>query len=301
MSNTPLIAIIYLYSIEYNELIMQEFGDNWTEAKIDILLKYTKAYLQIMKSRDYFKLIYFDGFAGAGYIDLNDSSRIAGSAIEVLKINKPRPFDLYYFVELDEQKASSLKDLISKEFENKKRIVHVVEDDCNSRLISMANFLKRSENKNYRALAFIDPQGMQVNYKSLEAYKNVSGVDLWLLLPTGIGTNRLLTRNGNISNSWKQKLSDHLGIDAIDIEKKFYQISPQGNLFGEPPEKKKISNAIDLIAELYRNKLSEIWEYTSEPYLLKNSTNSTMFHFLLASNNKNAVRIADDIIKKSID
>lgn len=47
---------------------MNEFGGNWTKIKIEILVKYAKAYLTIMKSRTFFKLLYFDGFAGSGEI-----------------------------------------------------------------------------------------------------------------------------------------------------------------------------------------------------------------------------------------
>ena len=45
---------------------MNEFGGDWTKTKIEILVEYAKAYLQIMSKRTYFKLLYFDGFAGSG-------------------------------------------------------------------------------------------------------------------------------------------------------------------------------------------------------------------------------------------
>jgi hypothetical protein len=45
---------------------MNEFGGNWTKIKIEILIEYAKAYLSIMKSRKFFKLLYFEGFAGSG-------------------------------------------------------------------------------------------------------------------------------------------------------------------------------------------------------------------------------------------
>lgn len=50
---------------------MNEFGGNWTEKKIEILVEYAGAYLNIMNvyaKRYSWKLLYFDGFAGSGEI-----------------------------------------------------------------------------------------------------------------------------------------------------------------------------------------------------------------------------------------
>lgn len=276
---------------------MQEFGDNWTIAKIDVLVKYANAYLSIMKDRKYFKLIYFDGFAGAGHIDLNFERRVDGAATKILEINEPRGFDHYYFVELDSRKAKSLRDGIESRFPNKFSQCQVIEDDCNNRLISMAKFLGEVENKNYRVLAYIDPQGMQVKHASLLAYKDLDGVDAWILIPTGIGTNRLLKRNGDISENWISKISEHLGISEEEIKEIFYYKNPQTNLFGDS-EILKENNAIEIAINLYKKKLTEIWKYASKPIALKNQTNSTMFHFIMVSNNKTAVKIANEIASK---
>jgi len=46
---------------------MNNFGGDWTKIKIEILVEYAKAYLVIMKDRKFFKLMYFDGFAGSGF------------------------------------------------------------------------------------------------------------------------------------------------------------------------------------------------------------------------------------------
>jgi three-Cys-motif partner protein len=79
------------------------------------------------------------------------------------------------------------------------RNAHVVQADCNDKLIKMSSFLK--ENQKYRTLAFIDPYGMSVNWSSIEKLKSL-GIDLWMLIPTGIGVNRLLKKDGNLSEAW---------------------------------------------------------------------------------------------------
>jgi len=49
---------------------VNHFGGNWTYQKIQIIELYAKAYLQIMKEHPYWKLMYFDGFAGTGEIKI---------------------------------------------------------------------------------------------------------------------------------------------------------------------------------------------------------------------------------------
>lgn len=45
-------------------------------------------------------------------------------------------------------------------------------------------------------------------------------------------------------------------------------------------------------------RLQEVFEYVSKPYELRNSSNSVMYHLFLTSNNKTAVNIANDIVRK---
>lgn len=81
---------------------MNEFGGDWTKIKIEILVEYAKAYLTIMNKQEFFKLLYFDGFAGSGHIVKDKKINLdvtVGAAKRILEIEKPRPFDEYYFVE----------------------------------------------------------------------------------------------------------------------------------------------------------------------------------------------------------
>lgn len=80
-----------------------KFGGNWTEQKIEILETYIKQFLKVFKNKPHEKLLYFDGFAGSGSIEVEatemDTKIIEGAAIKILKIDEPRSFDMYYFVE----------------------------------------------------------------------------------------------------------------------------------------------------------------------------------------------------------
>jgi three-Cys-motif partner protein len=62
-----------------------------------------------------------------------------------------------------------------------------------------------------RAVLFLDPYGMQVEWRTIEAIAATKAIDLWLLFPLGIGVNRLLTKSGDIPESWRNRLNLLLG------------------------------------------------------------------------------------------
>ncbi len=275
---------------------MNTFGGNWTKAKIEILVDYAKAYLQIMRDRPYFELLYFDGFAGSGSIvrdDKEDVDLTIGAARRIVEINLPRPFDKYYFVEKDRGNFESLKASTKDLFPEKK--IYLENGDCNKKLIDMANFLRRPENKSVRTLAYVDPCGMQVEWRAIEALKGLN-LDMWILVPTGMGVNRLLTKSGEISETWLSRLETFLGIEKSGIKDLFYNETP--TLFEEFTHIRKEDKAIEKSAELYSQRLNEVFENVSQPFELKNSSNSIMYHLFLASNNPTGVKIANDIVKK---
>lgn len=280
---------------------MNQFGGDWTENKIEILVEYAKAYLNIMNihaSRHSWKLLYFDGFAGSGFIKKGKEENqklIVGAAKRILEIEQPRPFDMFYFVEKEVGNVTLLRENTEQHFPHKN--IHIVNTDCNKKIMSMSTFLAGPEGKKYKTLAYIDPCGMQLNWSSLEALQERS-VDVWILVPTGMGVNRLLKKDSNITDAWVSRLEVFLGMSKEEILKHFYKETTTHTLFGEETTTTKEEKAIEKSAILYKERLNKLFNFVSEPYVLKNKANSIMFHFLMASNNKTAVKIANEIIVK---
>ncbi len=280
---------------------MNKFGGDWTENKIEILVEYAKAYLNIMNtyaSQFNWKLLYFDGFAGSGFITKGNEENqklIVGGAKRILEIETPRPFDLFYFVEKETDNVELLKNNTKDIFPEKE--IHIVNTDCNEKIEDLSKFLLSHKGKQFKTLAYIDPCGMQLNWSSLVALEKLS-VDVWVLVPTGMGVNRLLKTNGEISDAWISRLEVFLGMNKEDILAHFYTETVVQTLFGDEKVVSKEDNAIEKSATLYRNRLNKLFKFVSDPYILKNKSNSVMFHFLMASNNKTAVKIANEIVKK---
>ena len=275
---------------------MNVFGGDWTKIKIEILVEYAQAYLRIMSKRPYYKLLYFDGFAGSGSIIKEKAEGVEetiGAARRIVEISDPIPFDLYYFVEKNPKNFVLLEESTKKRFPDK--TIYTVNEDCNDKMVELANFLRRPENKKFRTLAYIDPCGMQVEWRSIECLRGLP-VDMWVLVPTGLGVNRLLKKDGEITASWMDRLERFLGKSKEDIKAIFYQESQ--TLFPGMLDVRKKEGAIKRSTELYKARLNEVFQYVSEPYELTNSTGSIMYHLFLAANNKTAVKIGNDIVKK---
>ncbi|HOU82758.1 MAG TPA: three-Cys-motif partner protein TcmP [Bacteroidales bacterium] len=291
--------------------IDKSWGGSWTEQKLQAFEKYVNAYLTIMlNQRRKFNgwpqtIIYIDGFAGCGdrfftkdqdtlsFSELNiDESEIKvykGSAERVVKLDKK--FDEYYFIDTDENALNKLKTKIEPHFDEKSKYVFW-QKDINDALIEFSNYLDNSK----VALILLDPFGMQLNWESIEKFKN-KRVDVWILLPSGVIINRLLDRQGNLKNI--NKLESFFGITRDEIQKEFYESKKENTLFGEIEINHKVHNAIEKIAELYIKRLKTIWDYVTEkPLVLYNNRNVPIYHFVFASNNKTAKNIASQIIIK---
>jgi len=215
--------------------------------------------------------------------------------MRILKIDKPRAFDLYYFVEKKKNLAKDLNKKIKDLFPAKES--YVVAEDCNKKLIDLSNnFLRQPKGKGFKVLGFIDPKGMQLEWSSLEALRGLP-IDLWILNPTS-GTNRVLTRNSKMDESWLRRLELFLGMRKDEILMHFYSERP--NLFGEV-DIVKDGNSISKLHELYANRIvGNIFKYVSNPKILRNNSGVPLFHFFMATNNKIALRIANSIVNPKL-
>lgn len=284
------------------------FGGPWTNKKLDAFSKYVWSYLSIMKFHQYWDTIYFDGFAGSGenkkvcetglYKQLSitpEEERIyLGSAERVLSIKDDLKFNYYYFIDLHSKNLEKLKSKISKYQEHHKNQFQYKKGNCNDFILQLSDAMKKDKNK-YAALVFLDPFGMQIDWDSIASLKNTR-TDIWILIPTGVIVNRLLDKSGKLRHI--ERLTSFFGMPEEELKSYFYSVQTKSTLFGYEDEIiTKISKPIEKIAELYSERLKSIWKYVTEkPLTLTNSNNVPIFHFVFASNNANARKIANQII-----
>lgn len=304
--------------IQSDPLVVNEpsstWGGSWTERKLLAFEKYVKAYLTIFnKYRDKYnwKLVYFDGFAGSGTrgeegkfessntslfddyeIEEREEKLYQGAAERVLKLDI-RGFDYYYFIERNPEALNQLEiKLKSLPPEGKK--LEFRSEDANVEIKNLARGFK--VHPELRGLVLLDPFGMQLDWSTLEQLKGCN-IDLWLLLPSGVIINRLLDRKGKLLFS--DKLQKFFGLTEQEIREFFYEKKKEMTLFGEDEITTKLPNAVHRIAELYTSRLKTLFtQVDDDPLILYNDHGVPIFHFVFASNNSTAKKIAKEIVGK---
>lgn len=295
----------------------KSWGGQWTEDKLDCFQKYVKAYLTIMNAyREKFrwKLVYFDGFAGSGSREqslvadekamslfgeeLHDASELhpyQGAAERVVQIEQQmRGFNEYWFIDKNEQNITSLELKLAEYQTRGKKIFRP--NDANEEVLNLGRRLR--EHPKTKVLCLLDPFGMSINWDSIVALAG-NGIDLWILVPTGSIVNRLIQKNGELR--YPEKLEDFFGLPQQVIFDRFYEKKEaEANLFDMGREEvRKVKNIIGEIDQLYRDQLGQIFPYvTPEPLVMRNSRGLPIFHFVCASHNETAVKIAQQIINK---
>jgi len=173
--------------------------------------------------------------------------------------------------------------------------IQIINADANSYLADLC--LNYSWKKN-RAVLFLDPYGMEVEWNTIEAIASTQAIDLWLLFPLGVAVNRLLRRDGQIDETVKKKLDRFFG--TTDWFDQFYQTKTTDSLFGIESVTEKVVN-FEGISRYFVKRLKSIFSDAADnPLQLYNSKNNPLYLLCFAVGNKRgaptAIRIARNIL-----
>ncbi|MBX9594734.1 MAG: three-Cys-motif partner protein TcmP [Roseomonas sp.] len=202
---------------------VQTFGNRDTSTKQSVVVRYLAAYLRVM-SKQRFHLSYVDAFAGSGAridaaaaaerqpgfeFSLAAPEPKSSTALEALRL-KPG-FHRYVFGDLNAGNIAALRDRI-KEARAKGEALPDAElcvMDANALVKRECEWLGESASR--KAVVFLDPFGMQVEWTTLEAIARCPQIDVWLLVPTGIGVNRLLPWERDPDPGWMARMDVFYG------------------------------------------------------------------------------------------
>lgn len=292
-----------------NKAFPQQFGGDWTEIKLRKIEKYLHAYAQIMKDKD-FVYAYIDAFAGTGYRTADEEEQnlllpliepesqrfLEGSAPIALKVT-PR-FSKYIFIEKDPERFKELEKL-KTEFPDLSDDIILENQEANEYIQELCS--KQWLTHKRRAVMFLDPFGMQVQWNTIEAIANTKAIDLWLLFPLGVAVNRMLTRNAQIPAAWKDRLNLLFGTQ--NWEQAFYETKKMHSLFGEEVRTEKVKDPFQSISTYFVERLKTIFPGVADnPLPLYNSRGNPLYLLCFASANPQgsatAIRIAQDILRR---
>jgi three-Cys-motif partner protein len=281
-----------------------QFGGIWTEQKLAALKKYLVAYQTIFKQNlaaQHYRTIYVDAFAGTGARLITSSPQLLelredevayknGSVRVALEL--PRTFDRYVFIERKRIFVTELGRMIAADFAQLMDHCEIHRAEANSFLTSWCAL---QDWRATRAVVFLDPYGMTVEWRTIKALARTKGVDLWILLPVGVGINRVLVRGGLPTPVWGKRLTRLFG--TADWAQTFYEPVGQHDMFtGDAAQVEKVAD-FNAISAFFIKRLQTLFPYVADkPRHLMNSKKNPLFALHFASHNKTGLKIANHIL-----
>ena len=288
------------------------FGGTWTEQKLSALRDYLVAYQKIFKHNPKartLRTVYVDAFAGTGQRDagaLSDQPTLFGYDEDTLRFQQgsaanalalPEPFDRYVFIDDKPSHVRKLRELVRRRYPQLLARCRIERAEANGWLQDWCH----SENwRSQRAVVFLDPYGMDVEWATLRAVAATRAIDLWVLFPLGIGASRVLPADIAPEGAWANRLTRLFGTDAWRA--RFYRHHQEADLFGHTREATTKIAGVDQILTFFLERLSSIFSKVVEhPLVLENSKRSPMYALCFAAGNRKgaetAVRIASHLTR----
>ena len=278
---------------------VHSFGGIWTLIKLEVLEKYLVAFNNAL-SKQNFTRIYIDAFAGTGRCDITlhgEKTDVDGSATRALSVNPP--FHKFCFIELKPKKLAALKALKAQHSDKSIEIIH---DDANTALRAICG---KYDWRKTRAVLFLDPFGLHVEWSTLEVIAKTGAIDVWYLFPYS-GLYRQAARNANAMDSDKEEAITRL-LGTNEWRQEFYAPERQANLFGTESGDAREADHHDIL-KFVSKRLKGLFAAVTEPKILyqagdaRNPSGAPLFALYFAASNPKrkafglAMKIAKDIL-----
>ncbi|WP_158680074.1 three-Cys-motif partner protein TcmP [Deinococcus sp. NW-56] len=258
-------------------------GHVWTAGKLDFLERYLPAFQLACKQfwptesePEHSNTYYVDGFSGPGTNQIGSSVR-RGSPLIAASVNPP--FRKAYFVEKMVQPYRQLvENLQTPELSDRSDRIEVTRGDFNA----LVDQILASRRPGLPTFFFLDPEGLELEWSTVEKIGRAGRADLFILISAG-GVTRCAgspPTHGSVTRfygheDWRP-IADHMDPDHVIGQSKF-----------------------DAFVQLYLKGLRGLGFDHVERYLVaKNSQNSSMHALVFAAKNRTALKIAEDILRK---
>lgn len=266
-----------------------EFGGVSTELKLSVVENYLKAFTTALRRR-FDQLWYIDAFAGTGsrtvrlaategnLIEPPAAERVEqlrGSARIALDIHPA--FDRCIFIDQDPSHCDALRALAA---ERTSRTIEVLDGDANARL---QEILQSRTWGGTRAVMFLDPYGMSVDWDTLQAVRGTEAIDVWYLVSLS-GIFRQAARDSSaIDRSKRASLNRMFGEDRWEVA--WYKSETVQDLFGNIDKKRKRTANVDDMELYVHERLGQLFPKVLKPLRLASAGGVPQFALFFAISN----------------
>lgn len=288
-----------------------EFGGISTDLKLSLVGGYLQGFTTALRPQ-FQNLWYIDAFAGTGErtvvipgraadmlgpeVDLRVERR-RGSAKIAIDITPS--FDRLVFMDKSAKHCAALNELRAS---NPHRNIEVIPGDANPAIMKLLSGQKSWAAT--RAVMFLDPYGMSVEWRTLEAIRKTEAIDVWYLVSL-TGLFRQATRNAEALDGSKRAALTRM-IGTADWEQDWYRLTSRTNLFGDIDERLARTAEVDDMEAYFGKRLRTLFPKVLPPLRLNDDRGIPQFSLFFAISNPKpaairvASRIAGHILKSGI-
>lgn len=283
-----------------------EFGNVSTDLKLSLVEDYLKAFITALRGK-FPELWYIDAFAGTG----DRVVKIEGHAADIFpaieeRIERRRGsarialdlqpgFNRYVFMDKKKRHCEALARLQDEYAHHK---IDVVRGDAN---LAIRQELGQKSWAGKRAVMFLDPYGMAVDWSTLELIRATEAIDVWYLVSLAGLFRQASNDPKNLTEKKRQAITRMLGTD--EWQSAWYQPPKTMDLLGFADDTYRRSANVLAIEEFVGERLKSLFPKVLAPLQLRNERNVPMFSLFLAISNPEpkaiglATKIGNHILK----
>lgn len=230
------------------------FGGAWTLIKLDAIKQYLAAYAQALKGK-HFRLLYIDAFAGSGSFEFDgDDGPVTYDGSARIALDTTPEFHELIFIEKKARRCQALRALAS-EYPN--RAIRIIHGDANEELLQVC---RATDWGATRAVIFLDPYGLTVNWRTLEAIAATRAMDVWYWFPLSAVYRQMTNDPRDIDAAKQAAITRILGTESWRDE--LYSPVPNMDIFGDERMER---HSIERIQSFVQGRLDSIFAKTLKP------------------------------------
>lgn len=257
-----------------DDLPVRECGE-WTIDKLWFWNRYISITTTAMVGNKNWSggLVYVDLFAGPGVCRVRSTlERIPGSPL--IAANAPKPFDRIICVELGDKEADACEKRLFQSPAHDR--FQMIRGDCNEVIDKVAAAIPERA----LTLAFIDPEGLDIHWNTLETLAENRRVDFLLLFADAVD----LVRNIDIYESTSDsKLDRMLGPDSGWREK------------WKTLDNRTGTNVRTLFPDIYKRQIERLLKYQGFREKVINGPHGPLYRLVYASKHERGLEFWDKI------
>ena len=288
-------------------LVEHRFGGRHTDDKLERLRQYLTAFATALKNKGFVR-VYVDAFAGSGdraqtlpalpLLGDRDTEPVVltvpGSAR--LALNIQPALDIVVLIERDPTRFEALEKL---RLEHSNRNICCHAGDANTAIRRLCETLpwqgSAAVPRGMRAVIFLDPYGMEVDWETVKAIAATQAVDLWYFFPL-MGIYRQAARDAvDIDEKKRAELNRVLG--TTDWEDAWYKSgNSQSDLFDNTTSRLRIAD-VTAIEAYVKKRLQTVFKgVVLDPLRIKNARGAPLacMFFSVATPKNRAVKVATE-------